>query len=144
MARLARVLVAAAGPPNFDEFLRCRLVVGRHLGGSRIAHDITRETFSLRPARRFRLFPDVDQGRHRFGSRGWACDRLVERRTEAKSSPEQPASDVMAPVTVKPKPSVAPAGLGCLPPERHASAGRMRSASRSKMSTRTARPPQTR
>ena len=34
--------------------------------------------------------------------------------------------------------------LGYEEPERHASAGRMRSASRSKMSTRTARAPQTR
>ena len=54
-------------------------------------------------------------------------------------------SEVIAPVTVKPRPSKAPSGFGAgHAPSRQDSAGRMRSASRSRISTRTARSPQTR
>ncbi len=64
---------------------------------------------------------------------------------EAKSSPEQPASDVIDTVVTKPLLSAAPGGGGPgVTPGRYAIAGRIRSASRSRMSTRTARSPQTR
>ena len=56
----------------------------------------------------------------------------------------EPVSDVMFTVTVKPPPSIAPGGFGAGEPARHASAGRIRSASRSRISTRTARSPHTR
>src|SRR5262249_24604147 len=62
-----------------------------------------------------------------------------ERKIDAKSSPEAPVSDVIAPVTTKLRPSKTPAGLGPGAPSRQDSAGRMRSASRSRISTRTAR-----
>src|SRR3979490_1990406 len=61
---------------------------------------------------------------------------------EAKSSPEDPVSDVIAWVTVKQRPSTAPAGFSA-EASRQASAGRIRSASRSRISTRTARSPHT-
>src|SRR5262245_26795532 len=77
MARLARVLVAAAGSPDLDEFLPCRLHLGRHVGRWRRLRGITGGT--LRAARELRRFAGVDQGRHRFWSRGCACDRFAER-----------------------------------------------------------------
>jgi hypothetical protein len=50
----------------------------------------------------------------------------------------------MLTVTVKPPPSTAPGGFDAGEPGRQASAGRIRSASRSRISTRTARSPHTR
>jgi len=52
-------------------------------------------------------------------------------------------SEVIAPVTKNARPSYAPAGRVLLVPSRHANAGRIKSASRSKISTRIARAPQT-
>src|SRR5262249_42015258 len=47
-----------------------------------------------------------------------------DRRIEAKSSPEVPVSDIIDPVTTKPEPSTAPAGLAPGAPGRQASSGR--------------------
>ena len=63
---------------------------------------------------------------------------------EAKSSPEQPSSDVISTVTRKPLPSAAPAGGGLVAVRgSKATSGRMMSARRSRISTRTARLPAT-
>ena len=62
--------------------------------------------------------------RSRGGSGGFGRFSMrypSDRRTEAKSSPEQPASEVMPTVTVNPKPSIAPGGLdaqGAGPPSQ--------------------------
>ena len=73
----------------------------------------------------------------RGGSRASAAPRQNPR-------PDEPTSEVIAPVTVKLEPSKAPGGFGAGEFGRQASAGRIRSASRSRISTRTARSPQTR
>src|SRR6187431_3064585 len=67
-----------------------------------------------------------------------------ERKIEAKSSPDAPVRDVIAPLTRKLRPSKKPSGFGPGAPSRHDSAGLMRSARRSRISTRTARSPQMR
>src|SRR5262249_39927810 len=67
-----------------------------------------------------------------------------ERKIEAKSSPDAPVRDVIVPLTTKLRPSKKPSGFGPGAPSRHDSAGLMRSARRSRMSTRTARSPQMR
>ena len=63
-------------------------------------------------------------------------DEAERRRIEANGSPEQPVSDVICPVTTKPSASSAGPGVG-----ERGSAARIRSDSRSTMSTRTARSP---
>src|SRR5262249_33817533 len=77
MARLARVLVAAAGSPDLDEFLPCRLHLGRRVGRWRRLRGITGGT--LPAARELQRFAGADQGCHPFWSRGCACDRFAER-----------------------------------------------------------------
>jgi hypothetical protein len=67
-------------------------------------------------------------------------------RTPLNSSPEQPNSDIISGVAMNPPSPVAPRGGLVSPPSaaaRQATSGRIKSASRSSMSRRTTRGPQT-